>query len=42
MAVPLKVAESVTTVEMLKKKSKLSKHFPLFEEISKKSVEVMK
>ena len=31
----LKVAESVP------KKSKLSKHFPLFEQISKKSFEVM-
>ena len=37
----LRVAESVPTVKIFKKKSKFSKHFPLFEQISKKSFEVM-
>ena len=37
----LKVAESVPTAKTLKKKSKLSKHFPLFGQISKRSLKVM-
>ena len=37
----LRVAELVETAKM-SKKSKLTKHFPLFEQVSKKFFEVMK
>ena len=38
----LSVAEPVSTAKVLQKKSKLSEHFPLCEQISKKYFEVMK